>query len=145
MIKETIPGDPTGAFLGILKDWAGQEGPAKHRGVWMSEDHTKALLVAETKATGFDADAQATIQQDIRKTFEALPGPACIPSCGDERSRCVCRGDQADHRSGDLVALNRRVHTRRALSLCELSVGDVGAAERDPAVDRHCRRHVGRQ
>jgi len=73
MIKETIPGDPTGAFLGILKDWSGQEGPAKHRGVWMSEDHSKALLIAETKATGFDADAQATIQQDIRKTFEALP------------------------------------------------------------------------
>lgn len=74
LIKETIPGDPTGEFLGILNDWSGQEGPAKHRGVWMSGDHSKALLVAETKAAGFDADAQATIQQDVRKAFEDLPG-----------------------------------------------------------------------
>lgn len=74
LIKETIPGDPTGEFLGILKDWSGQEGPVKHRDVWMSGDHSKALLVAETTAAGFDADAQATVQQDIRKTFENLPG-----------------------------------------------------------------------
>ncbi|SPP64782.1 MMPL family transporter [Nitrospira lenta] len=79
MMKATIPEDPTGVFLGILKDWAGQEGPAKHRGVWMSEDQTKALLVVETKATGFDADAQAAIQRDIRKAFEDLPGrPASL-------------------------------------------------------------------
>ena len=73
LIKETIPGDPTGEFLGILNDWSGREGPEKYRGVWMSGDHSKALLVAETKAAGFDADAQAAVQRDIRKTFDALP------------------------------------------------------------------------
>lgn len=79
LIKETIPGDPTGEFLRILQDWAGQEGPAKYHGVWMSGDHVRALLVAETKATGFDADAQAAILQDIREIFEALPGrPASL-------------------------------------------------------------------
>jgi len=74
LIKETIPGDPTGEFLGILTDWSGQEGAEKYRGVWMSGDHAQALLVVETRAAGFDADAQAAIQQDIRKTFETLPG-----------------------------------------------------------------------
>src|SRR5206468_2386311 len=69
MIKETIPGDPTGEWLAILTAWSGQEGPAKHHGVWMSRDRSKALLLAETKAAGFDADAQAAIQQDVRKTF----------------------------------------------------------------------------
>lgn len=73
VVKPTIPGDPTGELLGVLKTWAGQEGPAKHRGVWMSGDHSTALLVAETKAAGFDADAQAAIQQDIRRIFDALP------------------------------------------------------------------------
>lgn len=73
LIKETIPGDPTGEFLSLLKDWSGQERAKKYRGVWMSGDHSKALLVAETTAAGFDADAQATIQRDIRKTFDALP------------------------------------------------------------------------
>ncbi|ULA62745.1 MAG: membrane protein, inferred for ABFAE pathway [Nitrospira sp.] len=73
LVKETIPGDPTGEFLDILAGWSGQEGAEKYRGVWMSGDHARALLVVETRAAGFDADAQAAIQQDIRKTFEALP------------------------------------------------------------------------
>jgi len=74
MIKETVPGDPTGELLAILAAWSGQEGPAKYRGVWMSSDRSKALLLAETKAAGFDADAQAAIQEDIRKMFASLVG-----------------------------------------------------------------------
>ena len=76
VIKETVPGDPTGEWLAMLAAWSGQEGPAKHLGVWMSRDRSKALLLAETKVAGFDADAQAAIQQDIRKTFASLIGQA---------------------------------------------------------------------
>ena len=70
MMKEYIPTDPTGEFLGILQSWSGWEAPAKHRGVWMSADRRRALLVVETKAAGFDADAQEVIQQDIRASFQ---------------------------------------------------------------------------
>ncbi len=70
MMKEYIPTDPTGEFLGILQSWSGWEAPAKHRGVWMSADRHRALLVVETKAAGFDADAQQAIQQDIRTSFQ---------------------------------------------------------------------------
>jgi predicted exporter len=70
MMKEYIPTDPTGEFLGILQSWSGWEAPAKHRGVWMSADRHRALLVVETKAAGFDADAQEAIQQDIRTSFQ---------------------------------------------------------------------------
>ena len=79
MIKEYIPSDPTGEFLGILQSWSGWEGPAKYRGVWMSADHHRALLVVETKAVGFDADAQEAIQQDIRASFQRVlnePSPS---------------------------------------------------------------------
>ena len=72
MIKEYIPMDPTGEFLGILQSWSGWEAPAKHRGVWMSADRHRALLVVETKAAGFDADAQEAIQQDIRASFQRV-------------------------------------------------------------------------
>jgi len=72
LIKQTIPGDPTGEFMTLLSAWSGQEGPAKYRGVWVSRDRSKALLLAETKAAGFDADAQAAIQQDVRQTFASL-------------------------------------------------------------------------
>ena len=72
MIKEYIPTDPTGEFLGILQSWSGWEAPATHRGVWMSADRHRALLVVETKAAGFDADAQEVIQQDIRASFQRV-------------------------------------------------------------------------
>lgn len=72
MMKEYIPIDPTGEFLGILQSWSGWEAPATHRGVWMSADRHRALLVVETKAAGFDADAQEVIQQDIRASFQRV-------------------------------------------------------------------------
>jgi len=72
MVKEYIPADPTAEFLGILQSWSGWEAPATHRGVWMSSDRHRALLVVETSAAGFDADAQEAIQQDIRTSFQRL-------------------------------------------------------------------------
>ena len=54
--------------------WSAEDRPAKHRGVWISKDHSKALLVVETKAAGFDADAQAAVQEEIRQSFALLAG-----------------------------------------------------------------------
>src|SRR5690349_14319734 len=74
LVKTTIPEDPTGEFFAILSAWSGGDRPQKYRGVWLSKDRSKALLVVETHAAGFDADAQAAIQQDIRHIFASLPG-----------------------------------------------------------------------
>jgi predicted exporter len=74
VIKDTIPSDPTGEFVMLLTAWSGEDRPAKHRGVWMSKDHSKALLLVETKAAGFDADAQAAIHQDVHRIFASLAG-----------------------------------------------------------------------
>ena len=72
LVKATIPADPTGEFFAILSAWSGDDRPEKHRGVWVSKDRSKALLLVETKAAGFDADAQATIHQEIRQIFDSL-------------------------------------------------------------------------
>ncbi|TKS60653.1 MAG: hypothetical protein EWM72_01203 [Nitrospira sp.] len=72
MIKEYIPTDPTGEFIGILRSWSGWEAPAKHLGVWMSADRHRALMVVETRSAGFDADAQGAIQQDIQASFQRV-------------------------------------------------------------------------
>jgi predicted exporter len=72
MIKEYVPTDPTGEVLRILQSWSVWESPTKFRGVWMSADRSRALLVAETRAAGFDADAQASIQQEIRAAFHEV-------------------------------------------------------------------------
>ena len=74
LIKGTIPADPTGEFFAIVSEWSGGDRPGKHRGVWLSKDRSKALVLLETKAAGFDADAQAEIQKDIRQIFSSLAG-----------------------------------------------------------------------
>lgn len=72
LFKEYIPADPTGEFIGILQSWSEWEAPTKHREVWMSADLHRALLVVQTKAAGFDAEAQASIQQHIRTVFQQI-------------------------------------------------------------------------
>ena len=74
LIKETIPADPTGEFFAIVSGWSVEDRPVRHRGVWVSEDRSKALLLVETKAAGFDADAQAEIQATIRQIFASVAG-----------------------------------------------------------------------
>lgn len=74
VIKPTLREDPTGEALAILAAVSPAETPAAHRGAWMSRDRSKALLVAETRATGFDADAQAKVQQQVRALFVSLVG-----------------------------------------------------------------------
>lgn len=79
LIKPSIPADPTGEFMRILQAWSGSDAPVTHRGVWMSEDRGHALLVAQTKAPGFDADAQELVQQEIRGQFSRLAQKRTTP------------------------------------------------------------------
>lgn len=72
IVKGWIPADPTGEIQGILRTWSGWATPEQYRGVWMSADHARALLVVETRALGFDADAQEANHQLIRALFEKL-------------------------------------------------------------------------
>ncbi len=72
LFKAYIPADPTGEFIGILQAWSEWEAPTKYREVWMSADLHQALLVVQTKAAGFDAEAQASTQQHIRTVFQQI-------------------------------------------------------------------------
>ena len=72
--KEYLPRDPTGEFLQVLRVWSSQEGPATRRGVWFSRDGRGALLIAETRAPGFDFGAQARAVAQIKESFAAARG-----------------------------------------------------------------------
>ncbi len=69
MIKHVIPRDPSGEMLHILDGFAGQSQPSAHDGVWVSRDGKRALLLAQTKAPGFDIDAQQHIIELIHTRF----------------------------------------------------------------------------
>ena len=77
MVKALIPADPTGEFMKILQAWMTWTAPRRHQGVWFSSDLRRALLVAETKATGFDVESQEQLQEQIRETVRRVAaGPA---------------------------------------------------------------------
>lgn len=56
-LRALLPRDPTGELRRIVERLP-SAGPAKREGVWFSSDGKRALLVAETRASGFDAAAQ---------------------------------------------------------------------------------------
>jgi predicted exporter len=74
LVQRTLPNDPTGELLQILERLEGQTRPAKRGGVWFSRDGRRALLVAQTRAPGYDIDAQARTAAMIRTAFERDAG-----------------------------------------------------------------------
>jgi predicted exporter len=74
-IKGTLPADPTGELRRLAVAFLGQGAPTSMRGVWFSPDGKRALLMAQTKAPGFDAEAQQQAVNAVRDAFAAV-GPA---------------------------------------------------------------------
>jgi predicted exporter len=70
LVGELLPRDPTGEMLELIDRLQGQGGPDKRDGVWFSADGTRALLLAQTRAAGFDIDAQERALAQIRAAFE---------------------------------------------------------------------------
>nr|MBA2251107.1 MMPL family transporter [Nitrospirales bacterium] len=81
MVKGLIPADPTGEFMKILQTWMTWTAPTRHQGVWFSSGLRRALLLAETKAAGFDMESQERIQGQIRDTLRRVAGaPTSVAS-----------------------------------------------------------------
>jgi predicted exporter len=72
LVKRILPEDPTGEFIHLIEQFEGESRPAQRDGVWFSRDGKRALLVAQTKAPGFDLDAQEAIQKDLRERFAKI-------------------------------------------------------------------------
>lgn len=75
MLEPWLKRDPTLATLKVAQSWAPARQPKLVDGVWFS-DRGEALLVAETKAAGFDPGAQAAAIASLQKHFASLPGAA---------------------------------------------------------------------
>lgn len=75
LLEPWLQRDPTLETLKLAQRWAPQHQPTLIDGMWFS-DQGEALLVAETKAGGFDPGAQAAAIASLQKHFAALPGAA---------------------------------------------------------------------
>lgn len=77
MSKNRLPSDPSGEFAAIAASWNPVNQPKKYHGVWFSPDGRRALLMVETKAAGFDIDAQEKVVTVMRQVFnDAKEGAA---------------------------------------------------------------------
>ena len=99
LIRPTLPRDPTGELAALLAPHAGRAQPAVSHGVWVDAAGGRALLMAETRAPGYDLDAQAAAQAEIAVAFAAVrdePAIALItsgPAVFAVASRATIRSD----------------------------------------------------
>jgi predicted exporter len=99
LLRRVLPADPSGELLRLVEQFEGQTKPAMREGVWFSRDGARALLIAQTRAAGYDIDAQEKAQAVIRTAhFAAADGrPVRLQMSGpgvfSVNSRASIKGD----------------------------------------------------
>ncbi len=64
-----IMADPTGALMAAARPWMGAGGPRSRHGEWESRDGRQALLLVETRRSGFSVGPQRHALRLIRAAF----------------------------------------------------------------------------
>ena len=80
MLKNILPRDPTGETVRLLDQLAGATPPSQLNGVWASRDGNRALLLAQTRASGSDIDAQQAALDLIADRFGEARASIAAPS-----------------------------------------------------------------
>jgi predicted exporter len=77
LAKSLLTSDPTGETLQVIDQLDTGSAPHSEQGVWSSADGQRALLIAETRASGSDTDGQARALALIQSGFAAAaPAPS---------------------------------------------------------------------
>ena len=69
-IKGLLLRDPTGEMLAIIDQFGDTSRPENMGDVWISQDGKRALLIAQTSASGSDTDAQEATLKTAQKAFD---------------------------------------------------------------------------
>jgi len=99
MVRRILPNDPSGELLHILERLEGAAKPAMRDGVWFSREGGRALLVAQTRAAGYDIDAQERALALVRGAFGQAAGASGAklllagPGVFSVSTRAAIRGD----------------------------------------------------
>lgn len=98
-VKALVPRDPTGELVAIVERLRPEEGPAVNDGVWTSPDGARALVLARTRASGSDTDAQGEALAAVEEAFRQLApsGGARLlvtgPGVFSVKARAMVEGD----------------------------------------------------
>lgn len=74
LVKSLVTRDPTGEMLSAVEQLRPPEGPRRADGVWASPDGQRALLIARTRASGSNIDAQARAVAAAEAAFSKIAG-----------------------------------------------------------------------
>ena len=69
LVRRILPNDPSGELVRLVEQFEGLAKPDMQDGVWFSKDRKRALLVAQTRAAGYDIDAQERALALIQSAF----------------------------------------------------------------------------
>ena len=70
MVQRVLPTDPSGELIHLLEKLEGQSRPEMQHDVWFSRDGSRAILLAQTKASGSDIYAQELAISHIQAAFD---------------------------------------------------------------------------
>ena len=72
LIEPLLPADPTLETLKLAERWQPANAPQRLHEVWFDRAGTRALLVAQTRAAGFDPTGQQAAVDAIRSDFDKI-------------------------------------------------------------------------
>ena len=70
LLQDTLPSDPTGEALTLMRQLGEGPGPQTRDGVWFSPDGRRALLLLHTSAPGFDIEGQQKALTLVNVAFD---------------------------------------------------------------------------
>ena len=119
MIKGLLARDPTGEMMELLGtlDAGGSPNTDGAQGVWVSRDGRRALLMAQTAASGSDTDGQEKALASLRGAFaaaQAATWPARRPPGGLRHAGLFSRYPRHHPGRGRAAGHHRRGRHRRA-------------------------------
>ena len=84
LIEPLVGADPTLETLKLAESWQPADAPQRLYGVWFDRAGSRALLLAQSHAPGFDPDGQQRAMDALRAAFEAVRGdsPAVMQATG---------------------------------------------------------------
>jgi predicted exporter len=83
VLQSSLPSDPTGEALTLMRQLGAGPAPQSRDGVWFSQDGSRALLLLHTTAPGFDIEGQQRALTLIDAAFSQTR--ASVPAAGAAR------------------------------------------------------------
>ena len=74
LVEPLVPSDPTLETLALAEAWTPASAPEVRHGTWFDATGTRALLLVQTRAAGFDPAAQAAVVEAVRDAFDRVRG-----------------------------------------------------------------------